>query len=94
MAIENIFIKSSIARFESYKRLGDKTLAQLSEAQCFYRPMANVNSLAMIVQHSLGKRRSRWTKVLSEDGEKSWRNRDAEFEDFRGSKEALIQRWD
>lgn len=93
MTGENIFIKSSITRFESYKKLGDKTLAQLSEEQCFYRPAANANSIAMIVHHVQGNMLSRWTNFLTEDGEKPWRNRDAEFEDFRCSKEALLHKW-
>lgn len=94
MVMESIFIKSSIARFESYKQLGDKTLAQLSETQCFYRPTENTNSIAMVVHHMQGNMLSRWTNFLSEDGEKPWRNRDTEFEDFRCSKGTLIERWD
>lgn len=94
MTIGNTFLQSVVARFRSYKMLGDKTLSQLSEAQCFCRPTENANSIAMIVRHMQGNMLSRWTHFLSEDGEKPWRNRDTEFEDFHCSKDQLIQKWD
>jgi hypothetical protein len=37
--------------------------------------------------------KSRWTDFLSSDGEKSWRNRDLEFEDIIKTKKDLMQRW-
>jgi len=37
---------------------------------------------------------SRWTNFLTTDGEKNWRNRDAEFEDQQLSKEKLIALWE
>jgi hypothetical protein len=63
-----------------YKALGDKTFAQLSEQQLHVQPNNESNSIAIIIQHLHGNMRSRWTNFLTEDGEKPWRNRDAEFE--------------
>ena len=37
---------------------------------------------------------SRWTDFLTTDGEKEWRNRDAEFENNINSKEILIEMWE
>lgn len=37
---------------------------------------------------------SRWTNIFTEDGEKEWRNRDAEFELQYKSKQALLESWD
>ena len=37
---------------------------------------------------------SRWTDFLNSDGEKSWRNRDTEFEDPYTSKKDMIKAWD
>ena len=34
----------------------------------------------MLMQHLAGNMRSRWTDFLTSDGEKPWRQRDAEFE--------------
>ena len=36
---------------------------------------------------------SRWTNFLSEDGEKEWRQRDAEFENNTLDKATLIELW-
>ena len=40
-----------------------------------------------------GNMLSRWTNFLTEDGEKSWRKRDAEFEDVLQTKEGVINAW-
>lgn len=36
---------------------------------------------------------SRWTNFLTTDGEKEWRDRDAEFENDITTKEELLQKW-
>lgn len=36
---------------------------------------------------------SRWTDIFNTDGEKEWRNRDAEFENDFQSKVELIEFW-
>ena len=36
---------------------------------------------------------SRWTDFLTSDGEKDWRNRDAEFENDLQSKEEVLKLW-
>jgi hypothetical protein len=40
-----------------------------------------------------GNMLSRWTNFLIEDGEKSWRSRDAEFEATSLNKTELLDRW-
>ena len=37
---------------------------------------------------------SRWTNFLTEDGEKDWRNRDAEFENDIQSKAEMLEMWE
>jgi hypothetical protein len=37
---------------------------------------------------------SRWTDIFTTDGEKEWRNRDAEFENDFQSKAELLDFWD
>jgi glutathionylspermidine synthase len=37
---------------------------------------------------------SRFTNFLTEDGEKIWRERDAEFEEQQLSKDALLKKWE
>ena len=88
------FLSAVIRRFRSYKQLGDQSFAQLNEADFHYRPNEASNSIAVIIQHLSGNMLSRWTNLLSEDGEKEWRNRDAEFEIAAHSRETLIDMWE
>lgn len=73
--MKNLFIK----RFQYYKELGDKTFSQLPEEAFFWQYNEESNAIAVIVKHIAGNMLSRWTNFLTEDGEKDWRNRDAEF---------------
>lgn len=77
--VGTLFLDSAMHRFRSTKELGDKALAQLDEADFFWRPGIESNSIAVIIQHLHGNMLSRWTDLLSSDGEKPWRERDAEF---------------
>jgi hypothetical protein len=88
------FLPDSIKRFKYYKDLGDKTFAQLDEDGFFYQPSSESNSIAVIVQHMYGNMLSRWTNFLTEDGEKEWRRRDAEFDETRSSKADIISFWE
>lgn len=86
----NLFKK----RFEYYKKLGDDTFAQLSEEQLFWTYNSESNSIATLIKHISGNMESRWTNFLTEDGEKAWRNRDAEFVNDLISKEELVLLWE
>ncbi len=94
MTIETQFLKSIFSRFKEYKSLGEKTFAQLNEEEMLRQPNEASNSIAIIIQHLHGNMLSRWTNFLTEDGEKEWRKRDAEFETRNLSKEQLIKLWD
>jgi hypothetical protein len=87
------FLKDCIKRFRYYKELGDKTFEQLKEEDFFYQPNLSSNSIAIIIQHMYGNMLSRWTNFLTEDGEKDWRKRDAEFEAMSISREDLLSFW-
>ena len=93
MSFEQGFLKDSIKRFKYYKELGDKTFEQIDEAAVFYQPSTESNSIAIIVQHMYGNMLSRWTNFLTEDGEKEWRKRDAEFEVMKCSKQDILAFW-
>lgn len=81
-------------RFQYYKTLGDKTFEQLSEEQLFWKYNDESNSIAIIVKHLAGNMLSRWTNFLTEDGEKDWRNRDAEFENDFKTKQDVLDYWE
>jgi len=94
MSVGNEFLQSVIKRLTYYKELGDKTFGQLKEEDLHFTPNAESNSIALIIQHMAGNMLSRWTHFLTEDGEKEWRNRDAEFETGQRSKKELIETWE
>ncbi len=87
-------IESTIKVALYYKSLGDKTFAQLSDNDIHWQPNEDSNSIAIIVKHIRGNMLSRWTNFLTEDGEKTWRKRDGEFEDTITGKVDLIKFWD
>lgn len=94
-SISKEYLETAIRRFRQYKELGDKTFAQLNDADFHYRPGNESNSIAVIIQHIAGNMLSRWTNFLTEDGEKSWRQRDEEFRDHSGyTKQQLTESWE
>lgn len=83
-----------INRFLYYKELGDKSFAQLTDEQLFWQYNEESNSIAIIVKHLAGNMLSRWTNFLTEDGEKEWRNRDAEFVNTFKTKSEVLDYWE
>ena len=94
MTLANEVLSSCIKRFKEYKTLGDKAMAQLTDEQMQRQPNEASNSIAIIIQHMHGNMVSRWTNFLTEDGEKPWRSRDAEFEKQVLSKERVLGLWE
>lgn len=92
--METLHISIIKTQFEFYKDLGDKTLAQLTFSNLVYVPDPSSNNIAIIVKHLSGNMLSRWTNFLHEDGEKTWRERDREFENSYNSKEEIIDAWE
>lgn len=88
------YLQSVQKQFAYYKMLGEKTFDQIGPNGFFWQPATDANSIAIIVNHLAGNMLSRWTNFLSEDGEKSWRHRDGEFEDQLGTEEAVRRRWE
>ncbi len=93
MTSEN-YLASTRKQFEYYKMLGDKTFAQLDESELFWQHNAESNSVAIIVRHLWGNMLSRWTDFLTTDGEKTWRDRDAEFAASIKTKAELLDKWE
>ncbi|QRR01411.1 DUF1572 family protein [Dyadobacter sandarakinus] len=91
--MNNSYLSSAIKQFEYYKMLGDKAMAQVSDESLFWQYNPESNSIAMVVNHLAGNMLSRFTDFLTTDGEKTWRNRDLEFEPYLSSREQMIQHW-
>jgi len=91
--IEN-YLAETIEAFESYKKLAERALAQVSDEEFFKTIDAESNSIAVIVKHIGGNLRSRWTDFLTTDGEKPDRNRDSEFIAENDTRESLMEFWE
>lgn len=91
--MENLFLDSAIKQFEYYKLLGEKTFDQLSDEDLCWSPSTESNSVATIVKHLSGNMLSRWTDLLTTDGEKEWRNREEEFTQTLLTRQELMNVW-
>jgi hypothetical protein len=91
--MEDNYIESAKKQFEKYKALGEKTFKQLSDDKLFWKYNEESNSIGTIVKHMWGNMLSRWTDFLTTDGEKEWRERDAEFENDIQTREDLLEKW-
>lgn len=88
------YLSSARKQFEYYKSLGDKTFAQVSDDMLYWQYNADSNSIATVVKHLWGNMLSRWTDFLTSDGEKEWRDREAEFENDIQSREEMLSKWE
>ena len=90
-----VTVVSTFAReFQKTKLLADRAIAQLSDDQLHARLDDEANSVAVLMQHMAGNMRSRWTDFLTSDGEKPWRQRDAEFDPPLLSRAELLASWE
>lgn len=93
MDIYSIYLESIKKQFQYYKTIAEKAIEQLEEHQLFEAKNEDNNSIATIIKHLSGNMLSRWTDFLTSDGEKDWRNRDAEFENNLQTKASVLQEW-
>jgi len=95
MSLEEIWINETTHTFRTYKSLADKAMAQVTDDQLLHwSPNQEVNSIAVIVQHMSGNMISRWTDFLTTDGEKDWRDRDAEFVEHLATRDEILAAWE
>ena len=90
----NSTIANHIKQYEYYKSLGEKAMAQTGDEALWWTPDEKSNSIGVIIKHMHGNMLSRWTDFLTSDGEKPWRQRDAEFEETKVNREKLMSLWD
>jgi len=91
---DQIFLESAIKLFHYYKKLGEGAITQLNDEEVLRKPNEASNSIALIVHHLSGNMLSRWTDFLSTDGEKPWRNREAEFDESYTDKISMMEAWE
>jgi hypothetical protein len=88
------YLSSAVAQFNAYRTLGEKAMAQMQDDTLFWQYNPESNSVAIIVKHLAGNMVSRWTDIFNTDGEKEWRDRDAEFVNSISSREDLMAVWE
>jgi uncharacterized damage-inducible protein DinB len=86
-------IDSFQTELSRYRAIGEKALAQVPDEALDAVPAPGGNSLATLVRHLSGNMKSRFTDFLTTDGEKPWRERDREFEQWHPSREELDAVW-
>ena len=96
MALEftTSFLADSLSIFRYYKKLAERAMEQVSDAQLTQVLDGEMNSIAQIVKHIAGNMRSRWTDFLTSDGEKPDRNRDTEFADPPATRAEVLAMWE
>jgi hypothetical protein len=88
------YLADSLDLFRYYKRLAERAMEQVTDAQLFAALDDESNSIAIVVKHMAGNMKSRWRDFLTTDGEKPDRERDSEFVDPPATREALLQMWE
>jgi hypothetical protein len=88
----SVIVDSIRAEYTRYQVLAERALDQVPE------PLLSAsgprgNSLTTIAWHVAGNLRSRFTAFLTDDGEKTWRNREEEFTARVVSREELRAHW-
>jgi uncharacterized protein DUF1572 len=95
MSFAESYLDDVRRQFHGQKKLAEKAMAQVTDAQFFATLDPESNSIALIVKHIAGNARSRWMDFFTSDGEKPDRHRDSEFEiEEREGRAALIERWE
>ncbi|RFZ81810.1 DUF1572 domain-containing protein [Mucilaginibacter terrenus] len=87
------YLQSVRKQFEYYKSVGERTMDQLTDNELFWKYNEDSNSIATIVKHLWGNMLSRWTDFLTTDGEKPWREREAEFDNDIKDRAELLIKW-
>ena len=87
-------VASIESEFERYRKMGEGAFGQVPDGELGRAAEGNGNSMATLVQHISGNFRSRFTDFLTSDGEKPWRDREAEFAGRPMSRRELRAAWD
>jgi hypothetical protein len=93
--VRGAYLRDIARTFRNYKSLGERAIAQVSDADLHTLIDPDATTIAVIVKHLAGNLRSRLTDFLTTDGEKPSRNRDGEFEMPRlVSRDEMLQEWE
>lgn len=86
-------IASIAGEYNRYKALAEAAIAQVGDDEIRQTGPGDSNSIEMLVRHIAGNLQSRFTDFRTSDGEKPWRDRDAEFEPVLPNRDELLDSW-
>lgn len=88
-------LQSIRTEYTRYRRLVELSIEQVADADLDRRVEGDAlgNSIAVTMGHLIGNLKSRFTDFLTTDGEKSWRQRDREFESPQLDRAGLLTGW-
>ncbi|MEM9251181.1 MAG: DUF1572 family protein [Planctomycetota bacterium] len=91
------FLPSTRQVFERQRCFAEHCAGQLDDGKFFATLAPGLNSVGQTMQHMAGNMKSRWTGFLASDGEKPWRDREAEFAEPTGNvgdaRAAIMSAW-
>lgn len=88
-------ILSSIeSEYRRYKLLAEAAVHQLDDRQLAENGDGAVNSITTLMWHLSENLKSRFSDFLTSDGEKPWRQREAEFQPRAVTKSDLLAKWE
>ena len=94
MSMWQAYLEDMTFSFRKQKEMTEQAISQLDDEEFFRRPGEHSNGVAAIVKHLAGNLRSRWADFLTGDGDKPWRDRDAEFVvGPQDTREGLLAAW-
>src|SRR5260370_6177806 len=89
------YLEDATKAFRAYKKLAEKALDQIGDADLFRTIDEESNSIAVNIKHMAGNMLSRWTDFLTTDVEKPERNRDIEFVVLPGTtRDEMLADWE
>ncbi|UCH65815.1 MAG: DUF1572 family protein [Ignavibacterium sp.] len=88
-----MIISSIKFEYLRYKKLGEGAIEQIPDDGINKVFGNDNNSIAVIVSHISGNLKSRFTDLLTTDGEKIWRKRDTEFFQRNLTRKDLVEKW-
>jgi len=94
MNLSSNYLTDAVKTFRNYKKLAERAIEQVTDAQFFALIDAEANSIGTIVKHIAGNLHSRWRDFLTTDGEKPDRDRDAEFGIIGDTRDSLMRFWE
>ena len=87
-------VSSLDAEYKRYKALAEAAIAQVGDEELTQPGPGNSNSIDVLVRHLGSNLASRFTDFRTSDGEKPWRDRDAEFEPAALTRAQLLELWE